>query len=422
MCKPTEHVGHVLKRPSSWTEIRRRHREFARDEAMLQQQQAQQQHEDDDDETTLVADADNFSAFSGHTEEPPRARQTKPRVQSEDWGGATEAIYSEAPTAYDTDAFGPTANSSHRSSLAKPTWLLDAEEAVQKHLGPGRSSHDFLHADRTRRGAMHLAKHVSRRTGLDTKVIEISALFISACNDPKHPVKDAKEFVVPWSMRHHGAVTQEQVDLIVRICRTVSVKKEERRKREKRETDWHRTCLELHVVQDADKLEQLGCIGILRTAASYGTSHKPLFDCSDPTQALQSIKPGNSVAHFVEKEKLLGLCRTPEGKKLAQRRYQCVSLPGAEGFADSVAADECSISRRTSRKSMLSKTCPSCRPGRSHVLSVTSEQQAAFHEGIRFVSRHTETREAQANRTSTRVHLSFALRALLHFQADLCFL
>lgn len=134
-------------------------------------------------------------------------------------------------------------------------------------------------------------------------------------------MKDPKDFIDPWHKDNLGSVTKEQLHLITKIVRTVGLKREERRRKEGRETQWHQTCPELHCVMDADKLEMLGFIGILRTCASYGAMHKPLYD-SDQAAANANLKPETAVAHFLEKERLIHLMRTPEGKAAAQTRYK----------------------------------------------------------------------------------------------------
>lgn len=131
---------------------------------------------------------------------------------------------------------------------SKPAWLEHAEQKVKLHLGPGRSSHDFAHADRMRRQAVGLARAQSRRAGhhLDMKVVELCALFVSATNDPKHPVKDPKTFVKEFNSEQPDCLSSSQFDLIVKVTRAVGVRKEERRRKERRETDWHKSCRELH--------------------------------------------------------------------------------------------------------------------------------------------------------------------------------
>lgn len=129
----------------------------------------------------------------------------------------------------------------------KPVWLEHAENKVKQHLGPGRSSHDFAHADRIRRQAMSLAKsQIRKHRNADLKVVELSSLFISAANDPKHPIEDPKTFVKEFFEEQQTCIDQTQFELIVKITRATGIKKEERRRKEHRETEWHKTCVELH--------------------------------------------------------------------------------------------------------------------------------------------------------------------------------
>ena len=55
----------------------------------------------------------------------------------------------------------------------KASWLADAEDRVRRHLGEGRCSHDYLHADRLRRQAVALAMSLQRKgRKIDIRVVE----------------------------------------------------------------------------------------------------------------------------------------------------------------------------------------------------------------------------------------------------------
>lgn len=55
----------------------------------------------------------------------------------------------------------------------KASWLADAEDRVRRHLGEGRCSHDYLHADRLRRQAVALAMSLQRKgRKIDVRVVE----------------------------------------------------------------------------------------------------------------------------------------------------------------------------------------------------------------------------------------------------------
>lgn len=76
---------------------------------------------------------------------------------------------------------------------------------------------------------------------------------------------------------------------------------------------WPPSSLEAAIVQDADRLDALGAIGIARTFAVGGARQRPLYDPSDLT---------NSIQHFYNK--LLTLkdrMNTAEGRRLAERRH-----------------------------------------------------------------------------------------------------
>lgn len=121
----------------------------------------------------------------------------------------------------------------------------------------------------------------------DMLVVELAALM--------HDLDDAK-YASSRPLEHVAAdilhdVTGEQVALILRIVPSVSYSKEVRL-RAKGEWTWQETCVELHAVQDADRLDAIGAVGVLRCAAFSGVRGRLL---------LEEAGEDSAEAHFHDK-------------------------------------------------------------------------------------------------------------------------
>lgn len=72
--------------------------------------------------------------------------------------------------------------------------------------------------------------------------------------------------------------------------------------------------LEAAIIQDADRLDAIGAIGIARCFAYGGANHRALYDPNDQT---------NSIQHFYDKLfTLKDKMNTTEGKRLAAERHE----------------------------------------------------------------------------------------------------
>ncbi|ORY95685.1 hypothetical protein BCR43DRAFT_309449 [Syncephalastrum racemosum] len=177
---------------------------------------------------------------------------------------------------------------------------------VSRRMSQLDPSHDMLHVERVRRLALEVADPAA-----DRDVIELAAL----CHD----LNDAK-----YSGMVDGAIDIEaflsnhdypKANLVATIVQHIGYRKEIKwndATDDPVNVTWRNTCLELHAVQDADKLDAMGAFGIMRCMAFSGARQRPLYD---PDQA------DTAVGHYYDKLMHLSkMMRTERGKVLAKKR------------------------------------------------------------------------------------------------------
>ncbi len=163
------------------------------------------------------------------------------------------------------------------------------------------SGHDFDHTLRV----LHMATRLAREEGADLQIVQLAALlhdvddrklFPETCEGKLRAVNFLKE------NRVENEKIQEIVDIISRISFSAH--------REPPET------IEGKCVQDADRLDAMGAIGIARTFAYGGSRGRRMHDP-------ERLDPDASVQHFYDKLlRLKDSMHTATGRRLAEERDQ----------------------------------------------------------------------------------------------------
>lgn len=180
------------------------------------------------------------------------------------------------------------------------------------------SGHDWWHIQRVWKLAVKIAKHEKA----DLFLVEMAALLHDLDDwklvDPNHAGKRSEN----W-MQKLG-VPQDQIEKIEQIIAEVSFKGAG--------VDTTPGTVEAKVVQDADRLDAIGAIGIARTFAYGGNKNRLIYDPEvKPEMHLnfESYKKTNAptINHFYEKLLLLkDRMNTSYGKRLAEKRHRFMKL------------------------------------------------------------------------------------------------
>ena len=192
------------------------------------------------------------------------------------------------------------------------------EDFVRETLKADSTGHDWWHIDRVRKVAVKLA----RTEGADPFVVELAALL--------HDIADWKfndgdiTAGATKSREWLGSIGVDEATQarVAQIVLTVSFKGAG----VKNEID----SLEGQVVQDADRLDALGAIGIARTFAYGGHFNRVMYDPSEkPVQheTFEQYKSskGTTINHFYEKLLLLkDRLNTKAAKEFAESRHKFV--------------------------------------------------------------------------------------------------
>lgn len=176
------------------------------------------------------------------------------------------------------------------------------------------SGHDFFHSMRVYRTAMKIAE----AEHADMEVVALAALLHDVDDRKLSPMTAEKKENAARFMRSQN-VPESEIRQVCQIIDEVSFKG----------TDSVRPSTpEGKCVQDADRLDALGAIGIARTFAYGGSHNRAIYDPELPprtamNQAQYYSSKSTSLDHFYEKLFLLeGMMNTETGKAIARKRTQ----------------------------------------------------------------------------------------------------
>lgn len=200
--------------------------------------------------------------------------------------------------------------------MSKKEILSKTEAYVRNKLEGEGSGHDWWHIHRVRNTALKLG--IEENANLF--VVELAALLHDIAD---HKFHGGDEEIGPATAREWLTKLNVDESIINHVCeiiRDVSFKGAE--------VETPMKTIEGKVVQDADRLDAIGAIGIARTFAYGGYKGRELYNPDIKTESHNSFdsykkSTGPTINHFYEKLFLLkGRMNTESGRKLAEQRHQ----------------------------------------------------------------------------------------------------
>ncbi|MGY5356045.1 HD domain-containing protein [Wenyingzhuangia sp. IMCC45467] len=191
---------------------------------------------------------------------------------------------------------------------------------VKEQLKNAEGGHDWFHIERVYKNSLLIAK----TEDCNIEIVSLGALLHDIADskfydgDETVGPKLAKEFLKKQN------IEEETIDHIVKIIENISFKGGN--------VAQAFTSIELKVVQDADRLDAIGAIGIARAFNYGGYKNRGMYD-PEITPKLNMTKEeyknsnAPTINHFYEKLLLLkDRMNTKTGKEIAAKRHQFMEL------------------------------------------------------------------------------------------------
>lgn len=202
--------------------------------------------------------------------------------------------------------------------MKKDLLVQNTIDFVKDSLEDAEGGHDWFHIERVYKNALLLLQMEDKA---DALVVQLAALLHDIA-DPKF--HDGDESIGPKVAREFLTSQQLEAHLIEHI---VNIIQHMSYKNSLDSTGERFSSLELKIVQDADRLDAMGAIGIARAFNYGGFKNRALFDPAIPpnlNMTKEEYKKSNAptINHFYEKLLLLkdGM-NTAAGKKMAEDRH-----------------------------------------------------------------------------------------------------
>jgi len=186
---------------------------------------------------------------------------------------------------------------------------------VKEKLEGAEAGHDWFHIERV----WKLSKKIAEKEGGNLEVIELSALLHDIADPKFHNGDETLALKISKDFLEEIHVNAELIEQVLFVIKNISFKN--------RAEAPENPPLELQIVQDADRLDAIGAIGIARTFNFGGFKNNLMYH--------PEIKPnlgmnkeeykksnGTTINHFYEKLLLLkNLMNTETAKRIASERH-----------------------------------------------------------------------------------------------------
>lgn len=188
-------------------------------------------------------------------------------------------------------------------------------EFVKEKLKNEGSGHDWYHIERVH----NLSKYLANKEGADSFIVELAALL--------HDIEDWKfsdinETSTEITEKFLESLKVEETDIIkiTNIIKSMSFKGGV--------VNSKQSTTEGMVVQDADRLDAIGAIGIARAFTYGGYKHQAIYNPKISPMEFKSLedvkdKENHTINHFYEKLlRLKNLINTDSAKDIADERHK----------------------------------------------------------------------------------------------------
>ena len=194
--------------------------------------------------------------------------------------------------------------------------IQETKTFVKNTLENAEGGHDWFHTLRVYNNTLLISKHED----VEPLVVELGALLHDIADSKFHAgdetigPKLAREFL----FKHN--VDSMVIEHVVNIIKHISFKNS-------LDKNLSFTSKELEVIQDADRLDAIGAIGIARCFNYGGFKNRPLYDPTvapnlSMTKEEYKTSNGPTINHFYEKLLLLkDKMNTKSGKQIAEKRH-----------------------------------------------------------------------------------------------------
>ena len=208
--------------------------------------------------------------------------------------------------------------------------LENTIQFVKETLKNAEAGHDWFHTERVYKNAVKIATEEN----CNLPVVEISALLHDIADAKFHNGDENLALEITEKFLKEQNADEDFIAKVLFIIKNISFKNKEEQP--------ENLPIELKILQDADRLDAIGAIGIARTFHFGGFKNNIIYDPEIPpvekfNKEEYKKSNGTTINHLYEKLLLLkeGM-QTKKGKEIAEKRHQFM-LDFLEEFYEEVS-------------------------------------------------------------------------------------